>query len=109
MSRVGFVYNETIIEPFDNAAQGKTAEDQNKRYFHADDYNHNKSNRLDKLRERLSAFQILINNMGITNSADHKKRNAQRNKRKNSEDNVVFKVRKERIAAGAEIFDNVLI
>ncbi len=109
LSQVGFVYNKTIIEPLSNAAEGKTAEEQNKRHFHADDYNRNKNNRLDKLREWLSAFQILINNMGIANSADHKNRNAQRNKRKSSKDNIVFHVRKERIAAAAEIFDNVLI
>ena len=61
----------TIVKPFARTAESKGAEE----YCHCDFTNENaqvkKSYRTDKIGERLSAPEVLIDNMGITGSANH--------------------------------------
>ncbi len=104
----GFVRDETVIEPLGNAAGRKAAEYQNERNFQAENDNDNKSYRPYKMGERFSAAKILIEDVRIADSADHKNRDRQRNKRQGEDNGAVLNLGKGCIA-DTEIFDDVLV
>jgi len=66
-----FVREDAVYQPTDYSAKGETPEDDDERDFEIVNNNYDYRNGLDEIRERFFAAEILVQNVGITNPADH--------------------------------------